>query len=232
MYQASHYESSANGITSPATWIAVFFGLIMLLALVVANSMTKIDSEKKDADSRNLPFTYFIIITCWMFLSGSWLMWNSEAREFMYRKLCRVSFIDKMWVGRPKITRNQVNRNNFTQRRRHQHQLFQEVEGYQVEQHRIALENQDTTSGGQIDENCVAIDNRQHMTDTELTAPFDLESTVSKGSSMGEYGSCSSPSDWGTPSHQRAISVNQSWNMVDLPGWIMDDDLERTESQN
>ena len=129
MYQASHYESSANGITSPATWIAAFFGLLMLVALVVANSMTKIDSEKKDADSRNLPFTYFIIITCWMFLSGSWLMWNSEAREFMYRKLCRVSFIDKMRqnrtqnVGRPKILRNQMNATNFTQRRRHPHPI-------------------------------------------------------------------------------------------------------------
>ena len=91
------------------------------------------------------------------------------------------------------------------------------------------LLNQETTSGGQIDENCVAIDSRQHMPETELTAPYDLESTVSNGSSMGEYGSCSSPSDWGTPSYQRAISVKLEH--VDLPGWIMDDDLERTGSQ-
>ena len=138
----------------------------------------------------------------------------------MYRKLCRVSFIDKMRqnrtqnVGRPKILRNQVNRNNFAHRRQHPQQLFQEIEVRQAEQHRNVDENQEISPCGQVDEPGVVIDSRQNMTDTELTAPYDLKSTVSNGSSMGEYGFCSSPTDWGTPSHKRAISVNHSWNMV------------------
>ena len=138
-------------------------------------------------------------------------------------------------MGRPKILRNQVNRNNFALRRQHPQQLFQVIEVCQAEQHRTVDEKQETFPCGQVDQPGVAIDNRQHMPDTELgynAAPYDLESTVSNGSSMGEYGSCSSPSEWGTPSHQRALSVNHSWNMVDLPGWIMDYDLERTESHH
>ena len=129
------------------------------------------------------------------------------------------------------MLRNQVNRTNFTHRRQHPHQMFQEIEVRQAEQHRNVVENQEPTSGGQVNEPGVAIEIHQHIPDTELTAPFDLESNVSNGSSMGEYGSCSSPSEWGTPSHKSAISVNQSWNMVELPCWIMDDDLERTGSQ-
>ena len=135
-------------------------------------------------------------------------------------------------MGRQKIPRKPVNRTNFTQRRRHDHQQFQEVEVCHVEQHRIGVENQETTSGGHVDEPGTAIDSGQHMPDTELAAPYDLESTMSNGSSMGEYGSCSSPSEWWTPSHKGALSVNNSWNMVDLPGWIMEDNLESTGSIN
>ena len=135
-------------------------------------------------------------------------------------------------VGRPKILRNQVNRNNFALRRQHPQQLFQVIEVCQAEQHRTVNEKQETFPCGQVDEPGAAIDSHQHMADTKLTAPYDLESTVSNGGSLCEYGFCSSPSEWGTLSHQRAISVNHSWNMVDLPGWIMDDDLERMESQN
>ena len=69
----------------------------MCLAIFVAIKRTKTEAKLNDKDSRNLPFTYFIIITCWIFLSGSWMIWNPEARQFMARKFTNLT---KLWIDR------------------------------------------------------------------------------------------------------------------------------------
>ena len=71
--------------------------------------------------------------------------------------------------------------------------------------------NQETTPDGQFDEPGMAI------------APYNLESTRSNGSSICEYGSCSSPSDWVTRPIKKPIQSQfehggSSWMNS---GWLL-----------
>ena len=45
------------------------------------------DGSSSKTDETRLPGTFFVISICWIFLSGSWMFWNDEARLFVYRKL-------------------------------------------------------------------------------------------------------------------------------------------------
>ena len=115
LYQRTHAESSANGITSFAIKIALFFGILMCGALGIANKETvfpaREDSFSITSETR-LPGTFFIISVCWVFLSGSWMLWNDEARFFVYRKLCNSLHIciSRVSAERLKHKRNLIRR--------------------------------------------------------------------------------------------------------------------------
>jgi hypothetical protein len=87
-YQQTHSESSANGITNAAIKIALFFATLMCVALFRSNKETVIQTGVS-TDSIRLPWYYFFISGCWILLSGSWMLWNQEARIFVYRKFCK-----------------------------------------------------------------------------------------------------------------------------------------------
>ena len=86
VYQRTHSESSANGITSSAIKIALFFGIMMCVALSKSNNEAVFPTSDNFSKNR-LTGTFFVICICWIFLSGSWMLWNDEARLFVYRKL-------------------------------------------------------------------------------------------------------------------------------------------------
>ena len=88
MYQQIHSESSANGITNLAVKVACLFASLMCIAIFKANRATKVPSQisMSTSESLNAPFLP-VIGTCWMFVSGSWMLWNREARGFVFRKL-------------------------------------------------------------------------------------------------------------------------------------------------
>ena len=214
MYQTLRYESSANGITSPATWIAAFFGLLMLVALVVANQMTRFESEENDSDSKNLPSTYFIIITCWMFLSGSWLLWNFEAREFMLRKLCRIPFVVNI---RQKLIQNESqsrvlpfgnleNNVHSTPRRPRNRQPLHGGDIPWTQNLPGAYPD------GHFDDRDAAICHGQCHPVRWKTAQFEFESIV-------QNGSCSGSDDWGIPSPQLDLSDIPCPNTLNPQGW-------------
>ena len=116
LYQRTHAESSANGITSFAIKIAIFFGILMCGALGIANKETVFPAREDSFSITNetrLPATFFIISVCWVFLSGSWMLWNDEARFFVYRKLCNSLHIciSRVSAERPKYKRILTRRN-------------------------------------------------------------------------------------------------------------------------
>ena len=75
-----------------AVKVALFFVVVMCVALFTANRATNIPIEvatniiSTGIESSQLPWTYFVIMYCWDLISGSWMLWNEEARSFVYKK--------------------------------------------------------------------------------------------------------------------------------------------------
>ena len=106
LYQRTHSESSANGITGSAIKISLVFGITMCVALSKANKETVFTTRHNISESI-LPWTFFVISICWIFFSGSWMLWNDEARLFVYRKIFSSIHIcmNRVFAKRPKDKR-------------------------------------------------------------------------------------------------------------------------------
>ena len=80
-YQMNHTTSSANGISSSGLKMSLACAVLLCWALFRANKETVIKEVSE------LPVHYFLVGSCWMFMSGTWIFWNPEARTFVYRKI-------------------------------------------------------------------------------------------------------------------------------------------------
>ena len=81
----NHTKSSANGISSSGLKMSLACSVFMCGALFRANKETDLDAEVSE-----LPVHFFIIGSCWLVMSGTWILWNPEARFFVYRKFNRM----------------------------------------------------------------------------------------------------------------------------------------------
>ena len=84
---------------------------MMCGALSKANKETVFptrDGSSSKTDETRLPGTFFVISICWIFLSGSWMLWNDEARLFVYRKIFNLIYfcIQRVCAEKPKVKRN------------------------------------------------------------------------------------------------------------------------------
>ena len=80
-YQMNHTTSSANGISSFGLRMSLICAILLCWALFRAHKATMIKKEELE-----LPIHYFITFCCWIFMNGTWIFWNQEARTFVYRK--------------------------------------------------------------------------------------------------------------------------------------------------
>ena len=78
----NHTTSSANGISSSGLRMSLTCAILLCWALFRANKATVIKNEVLE-----LPVHYFLVACCWIFMNGTWIFWNQEARTFVYRKI-------------------------------------------------------------------------------------------------------------------------------------------------
>ena len=83
-------ESSANGLTNLSLFMAVIFVFMIVFSSKMTGNFAKDKTGKLDKDKcvDGLTIRYFGEIECMTFLNWGWLLWNQEARLFIFRK-CR-----------------------------------------------------------------------------------------------------------------------------------------------
>ena len=114
-YNSFHTESSANGVTFKAVvfsliLITLLLGILIFIANTTTTMTEHVDKVEK-GENIELPFLYFILVSWWAVLSGSWIFWNEEARTFLYRRYFKIESVGRK-INPKRRHRNRINHRN------------------------------------------------------------------------------------------------------------------------
>ena len=87
--------------------VLIVLAVCVLIYFATTNTTVREHVEKVEKDEPvELPSIYFIFVSWWTVLSGSWIAWNEEARVFLLRRYWRR---ERVQVKRKISNRNKIN---------------------------------------------------------------------------------------------------------------------------